>query len=176
MIKTAIIGDRDLFDLIENNFDGISKRDRGLLTTLVARSVQFKAAVVTEDEKENGIRRILNFGHTYGHAIEMQTHVRHGFAVAAGMELATEYSFEKGLIGLGEKERILDILNRFGLLERHEISADIIGKLVSHDKKKAGAGINFVFTAGIGKAVVEKVSITEVIDFYRRFKEKNKTL
>ena len=54
--------------------------------------------MVTEDERETGLRRILNFGHTYGHAIEMQKSVKHGFAVASGMELATDFSFEKGLI------------------------------------------------------------------------------
>ena len=64
----------------------------------MARTVKFKAAVVTEDEMEMGLRRILNFGHTFGHAIEMQTKVKHGFAVAAGMELATDFSFKRGLI------------------------------------------------------------------------------
>ena len=62
--------------------------------------------MVTEDEKETGLRRILNFGHTYGHAIEMYTSVKHGFAVASGMELATWLSFEKGLIRTCEMDRI----------------------------------------------------------------------
>jgi 3-dehydroquinate synthase len=172
LIKTAVIGDRDLFDLIEKNFDEIINRNSDLLTQLVAKSVNFKAAVVSEDERETGLRRILNFGHTYGHAVELQKSVKHGFAVASGMELATDFSFEKGLISLEEKTRIVNLLLRFGLLDKHDIPDDMIEKLISHDKKKAGSDINFVFTEGIGKAVVKKVSVSEVIDFYKRFRDK----
>ena len=172
MIKTAVIGDKGLFDLIENNCKGILARDYELLTILIAKSVKFKAAVVTEDEKETGLRRILNFGHTYGHAIEMQTNVKHGFAVASGMELATDYSFEKGLIDISVKNRIINLLGRFGLLHTYDIPPVQIERLVMHDKKKAGSGIHFVFIAGIGKAVVEKISISEIMDFYKRFRDK----
>ena len=98
MIKTAVIGDKELFELLEKNYGGIMDREYDLLTLLVAKSVRFKASVVTEDEMETGLRRILNFGHTFGHAIEMQTRIKHGFAVAAGMELATDFSYERGLI------------------------------------------------------------------------------
>ena len=172
MIKTAIIGDEELFDLIEKNYEGIMARDNNLLTLLVGRSVRFKAAVVTEDEMEKGLRRILNFGHTFGHAIEMQTNVRHGFAVASGMELATDFSYTKGLINLSVKNRIVDLLSKFGLIKTYNIPASQIERLVMHDKKKAGNGIHFVFAAGIGKAVVEKISISEIIDFYKRFRDK----
>jgi 3-dehydroquinate synthase len=172
MIKTAVIGDEELFEMIEQNYDGIMNRDYSLLTTLVGRSVRFKAAVVTEDEMEKGLRRVLNFGHTFGHAIEMQTMVKHGFAVAAGMELATDYSYEKGLIDLKVKERIINLLAQFGLHQTYNIPAAQIEKLVLHDKKKAGSGIHFVFAAGIGRAVVEKISISEIIDFYKRIRDK----
>ena len=172
MIKTAVIGDEELFDLIELNYDGIMRRDYDLLTELVGKSVKFKASVVTEDEKETGLRRILNFGHTFGHAIEMQTLFKHGFAVAAGMELATDFSCEKGLIDLHKKDRIINMLRNFGLLQAYDIPYDQIEQLVMHDKKKAGSSIHFVFTAGIGKAIVEKISFAEVIDFYKRFRDK----
>ena len=78
--------------------------------------------VVSEDEKERGLRRILNFGHTFGHAVEMQKAVKHGFAVASGMELATEFSFEKGYISLEEKERIINLLKRFKLIDKLDIN------------------------------------------------------
>jgi 3-dehydroquinate synthase len=167
MIKTAVIGDEELFSLIEDNYRGIMDRDYDLMTSLVARAVKFKAAVVTEDEMEKGLRRILNFGHTFGHAIEMQTKVKHGFAVAAGMELATGFSLKKGLIDHGVKTRISNMLDMFGLLKRYDIPPEDIERLVMHDKKKSGGGIHFVFTAGIGKAIVEKISIAEVISFYK---------
>jgi 3-dehydroquinate synthase len=96
LIKTAIISDSAFFDLIEGSFDEIMSRETELLTSLVVKSVKFKGMVVSKDEMETGLRRILNFGHTFGHAIEMHTGVKHGFAVACGMELATAYSCEKG--------------------------------------------------------------------------------
>jgi 3-dehydroquinate synthase len=174
LIKTAVIGDSELFDIIEQNYSGIMARDCNLLTDLVAKSVKFKAYVVTEDEKETGLRRILNFGHTYGHAIEMQMSFKHGFAVASGMEIATEFSFEKGFLSSFEKDKIIGILNKFNLLQFHSIPDDQIDKLVLHDKKKAGAGINFIFTEGIGKAKDKKVAVAEVADFYKRFRDNKK--
>jgi len=172
LIKTAVIGDKELFDLIDRSYKEIMDRDCNLLTVLVAKSVNFKASVVSEDEKETGLRRILNFGHTYGHAVEMQKSAKHGFAVASGMELATDFSFAKGFISLGEKDRIVNLLKRFGLLEKHNIPDDQIDQLILHDKKKTGTDIHFVFTEGIGKAIVKKVSVGEVIDFYKRFRDK----
>ena len=169
LIKTAIIGDKELFDIIDRSYKEIMDRDMELLSVLVAKSVKFKASVVSEDEKETGMRRILNFGHTYGHAIEMQKSIKHGFAVASGMELATVFSFEKGYINLDEKERIINILNRFGLLEDHNITLKQLEKPILHDKKKMGTEINFVFTEGIGKAIVKKVPVGELLDFYNRF-------
>ncbi len=167
LIKTAVIGDVELFNMLEHNFTGILNRDSELLTSLVARCVRFKASVVTEDERETGLRRILNFGHTYGHAIEMHKTLKHGFAVASGMELATRWSAEKGLIDRKDADRIILLLERFGFGTDHDIPPDVITKLILHDKKKTGSGIHFVFTTGIGSAEAEKVTVDEIIDFYR---------
>jgi 3-dehydroquinate synthase len=175
LIKTAIIGDIELFDLIDRSYDEILSRDIDRLSLLVSKSVRFKASVVTEDEMETGLRRILNFGHTYGHAIEMHMGIEHGFAVAAGMELATEFSFEKGLICKDEKLRIIKLLERFGLANEHVIPDDQIEQLVLQDKKKSGKDIHFVFTEGIGKACIKKMPVIEVIDFYKRFRDKKKS-
>jgi 3-dehydroquinate synthetase len=172
LIKTAIIGDKKLFELIEGSFDEIVSRNSDLLTILVAESVRFKGSVVSEDEMETGLRRILNFGHTFGHAFEMQKAVKHGFAVASGMELATEFSFEKRYISLAEKARINNLLKRFKLIVNHDLSDDQMKKLVLHDKKKTGTDIHFVFIQGIGKAIVEKVPVGEVLEFYKRFRDK----
>jgi 3-dehydroquinate synthase len=172
LIKTAVIGDKELFEHIESSFDEIMTRKSDLMTLLVAKSVRFKGLVVTEDEKEKGLRRILNFGHTFGHAVEMQNAVKHGFAVASGMELATEFSSEKKYISLEEKERIINLLYRFNLIDRLDISNDQMAKLVCRDKKKTGTDIHFVFTQGIGKAISEKVPVDEVLGFYKRFRDK----
>lgn len=173
LIKTAIIGDKSLFELIEYSIDRIRSRNIDLLKDLIAKSVRFKGLVVSKDEKEAGLRRILNFGHTFGHAIELQKSVKHGFAVAAGMELATGYSFEKKYISNTDKERINDLLNKFKLTYRHDLTDDQVEALVLHDKKKTGTYINFVFTSGIGTARVEKVPVGEVVDFYKRYRDKN---
>lgn len=176
MIKTAIIGDKELFELIETRSDEILSRDSALLEQLVARSVRFKGSVVTEDEKENGLRRVLNFGHTYGHAIELQKNVKHGFAVAAGMEIATDFSFERGYIGSEQKDRIISLLRRFKLIGKLELTDDQMKNLVVHDKKKSGHDIYFIFTHGIGKAQAEKVSVGDVLAFYKRFRDKKTKL
>ncbi|HKK42272.1 MAG TPA: 3-dehydroquinate synthase, partial [Bacteroidales bacterium] len=172
LIKTAIIGDKELFGIIESGHDLIMKRDIGLLTDLVTRSVKFKASVVMEDEREAGLRRILNFGHTFGHAIEMQTSFRHGYAVASGMELAAWFSLIKGFINEYEKERITGMLEAFELLNNYNIDAGTIEHLISQDKKKTGKDIHFVFVSGIGKAVVEKVPVDELVGFYTMYREK----
>jgi 3-dehydroquinate synthase len=176
VIKTAVIGDMELFELIESRSDDILSRNSDLLTMLVAKSVRFKGSVVSEDEKETGLRRILNFGHTYGHAIELQKAVKHGFAVAAGMEIATDFSFEKGYISKDERKRIINLLKRFKLIGDLKLTDDQMQNLVVHDKKKSGQYIFFVFTRGIGKAIVEKVPLGDILGFYKRFRDKKTEL
>ncbi len=173
LIKTAIIGDEKLFEIIESNHERIIKRDRELLSALVTRAVEFKAAVVTKDEEESGLRRILNFGHTYGHAIEAYKSFRHGYAVASGIELAAGFSLSRRLITSPEYERIVALLKVFRLLRRHDIPDDQISHLIRRDKKKTGNDVYFVFIEKIGKAVVTKIPIDEVIDFYRQSKPGN---
>jgi 3-dehydroquinate synthase len=172
LIKTAVIGDKELFDLIEKSFEKIMSRDTDLLAILIAKSVRFKGLVVSEDEKETGLRRILNFGHTFGHAIEMQKGVSHGFAVASGMVLATEFSFKRRYINLVEKQRIIRLLERFKLLTELDLTGNQMEELVLHDKKKTGTEIHFVFTQGIGKAIVEKIPVDDVLGFYNKFRDK----
>ena len=172
LIKTAVIGDKELFDLIEKSFEKIMSRDTDLLAILVTKSVRFKGLVVSEDEKETGLRRILNFGHTFGHAIEMQKGVSHGFAVASGMVLATEFSFKRRYINLVEKQRIIRLLERFKLLTELDLTGNQMEELVLHDKKKTGTEIHFVFTQGIGKAIVEKIPVDDVLGFYNKFRDK----
>jgi len=171
LIKTAIIGDKDLFNIIENSSKEILERDPEMLTMLITQAVNFKSRVVSEDEKETGLRRILNFGHTFGHAIELQRGIKHGFAVASGMELAAEFSYESGFLSSSEKERIISVLRHFRLLEQEYIAESDMEQLIVHDKKKSGSSIHFVFTEGIGKATVKKISVADILGFYKRFRQ-----
>jgi 3-dehydroquinate synthase len=168
MIKTAIIGEKELFELLENHKTEVLKRDPGLLEMMISRCVKFKAMVVSEDEQEKGLRKILNFGHTFGHAIEMHRGVKHGFAVAEGMVLATKFSYEEGMLGNTDRDRILGLLSSYGFRTADDIPAGEIQKLVQHDKKKSGNEISFVFANGIGSAVVKKITIDGIMGFYTR--------
>ena len=173
LIKTAIIGNEKMFSVIENNQESIISRDPEILSLLISMAVNFKANVVTEDEKETGLRRILNFGHTYGHAVELYKSFRHGYAVASGMVMATNFSLSRGMMTRDESDRIINLLRSFKLLRRFSIPDNQVYQLIMHDKKKAGNDIQFVFLEGIGKAVVEKVPVNEVVDFYIRNKPEN---
>jgi 3-dehydroquinate synthase len=172
LIKTAIIGDRNLFEIIEEKSNEIINRNVDLLTVLIAKAIRFKSSVVAEDELEMGLRRILNFGHTFGHAIELTQKIKHGFAVASGMELAAWFSFTKGFISEDDRDRIINILKRFKLITTAPICEDEMRRLILRDKKKAGESINFVFSEGIGRAVVKKIDINEIMEFYRVFVSK----
>ncbi len=171
LIKIAIIGEEKLFEVLEHSYNEIMERDPDILTLLISMAVNFKASVVSEDEKEAGLRRILNFGHTFGHAIEMYKSVKHGLAVAAGMHIAVNFSNKRGLINESEKKRINDLLIKYNLLRYHDIPDNQILQLIMHDKKKSGTDIYFIFITGIGKAIVEKIPVGEVVEFYRQNKQ-----
>ena len=169
LIKTGIIGDKSIIGILEKEYRNVILRDRYLLADLVTKSVKFKASVVAKDEKESGLRRILNFGHTVGHALELSLGIKHGFAVASGMEIAAQFSLVKGFINAREKDRIINLLNDYGLLRKYDVPYTGIKELIMHDKKKAGDHLYFVFTEGIGKAVVRKIPVDEIIDFVMHF-------
>jgi 3-dehydroquinate synthase len=174
LVKTGIIGDSSIVETLENSYADVMSRERFLLSDLVARSVKFKGSVVAEDEKEAGLRRVLNFGHTFGHAIELYDSVKHGFAVAAGIELAVRFSVEKRFLSIRDAMRINDLLNQYNLLHKSDIPEQKMKEMISHDKKKSGQYLHFVFIEGIGKAVVKKIPVEEVINFYTKYKTGNK--
>lgn len=176
LIKTAVIGDRGLFELLEQHHEDIISRNPEILEIFISRAVRIKASVVSEDEKEKGLRRILNFGHTFGHAIEMERSVKHGFAVASGMELAAAFSYETGLCNREDTDRIINILRLYNLIDHKYIPVESMKQLMTHDKKRSGDDINFVFTSGPGNAEVQKIPAVTILDFYKRFTEKAKKI
>jgi len=168
LIKTGITGDVSILDILEEQRDKVFERDPQVLSELVLRSVSYKASVVSRDEKETGLRRVLNFGHTFGHAIELHLGLKHGIAVASGMELAAAWSRELGYLDNFHYERIIRILNKYGLLKDYRISPAMMEELIGHDKKKAGTDIHFVFIEGPGRPLVKRLPVKELIDFYKR--------
>lgn len=154
VIKYGVIKDAKLFELIENNLEKILKLDRDLLTKIIERSVEIKADVVMADEKESGERMILNYGHTYGHAIEKMSGytLLHGYAISIGMVLANKMAVEKGLLSEKDSDRIKKLIHTTGLpitiMKKPEIK-DLI-----NDKKKIGNHINFILPTKIGKVII----------------------
>jgi 3-dehydroquinate synthase len=167
LIKNGVIMDEALVKEIEQNRSSILKRDPDLLTSLIARSVELKASVVREDEKEYGKRMILNFGHTFGHVIETQSRRKHGFAVASGMVIAADISVKEGLLARNERDRLFNLLNSYKIIRKHNISSDQFEKLIVQDKKKSGDTINFILLESIGKAIVRKYPIEQLLKLYR---------
>ncbi len=159
IVKHACIVDAPYFDYIESHCDAIAGLDRQVMHKLVYDSVAIKAAVVNEDEKEAGVRRKLNFGHTIGHALEKTLGISHGEAVSAGMVLAAKLSMEKGLLSEEEVTRITALLDRLNLPTRIDFDRQAVIDALGKDKKRESDHIKFVLLDGIGKSVIEDISL-----------------
>jgi 3-dehydroquinate synthase len=170
LIKHALIKDKMFLNLIEKNREKILSRDEKVMEKLVWQSVKIKSEVVTLDERESGIRRILNFGHTFGHAIEVRYGYNHGISVAMGMLMASQFSFKKGMISKEDLEKVINILSSFSLLPSSDISGRVIEKMLVHDKKRSGDTIHFVLLKSVGNAEVVPLKIDEISDFLRNWK------
>ena len=124
--------------------------------------MRIKSSIVSRDETEKGERRRLNFGHTFGHAIEKVSGVVHGEAVSMGMVIASALSVKKGLLSAEEDQRLRIVLKNLKLPIRSEAQSQKILEAITKDKKRAGDRIHFVLLNGIGKAVVEPITIKEL--------------
>jgi 3-dehydroquinate synthase len=162
-IKSAIIRDPALFRFMEKNGDAILSGDPAALQKVVTASVRVKAEVVSQDEKESGLRMVLNFGHTIGHAIEAATHYRkllHGEAVAWGSIAALHLSLNRALITPEEFARMANLILRYGPIPPFKIaatpqaSAARLVALTSADKKKRSGRRAFVLATAIGRTEV----------------------
>jgi 3-dehydroquinate synthase len=156
VIKYGVIADAKLFEFLEKNFEKLLARDARALEYVITRSVELKAEVVGKDERESGLREILNFGHTFGHALESATGYKkyqHGEAVAWGMMAAALYGHEIRITPAADASRIITLLRRMGKLPAWpKIPAKRLLELMGADKKARGGKLRFVLTPGIGKA------------------------
>ena len=118
--------------------------------------------IVNQDEREAGERRKLNFGHTIGHAVEKSMGISHGAAVSIGMVLAAELSKEKGLLKNVELERLKKLLERLGLPTRIDFVPAAVIEALGKDKKRESDQIKFVLLDGLGKSVIEDISMAEL--------------
>src|SRR5262245_977238 len=169
VIKVAAIWDADFFKWLEENAPSLLRLERTALAECVARACGIKAEVVGLDEREAGLRALLNFGHTLGHAVEVVNgyrHVRHGEAVALGMAFAARLSERRGLAPAGTSARLEALLARVGLAT--EI-ADLPGqraaylRAVAVDKKGADGALSFVVLREIGRAELLRLTPEEIL-------------
>ena len=163
LVKHAFIRDAGLLGFIEENIEPVLKRELNLLTTLISASVKIKIDIVTCDEKERGIRRLLNFGHTIGHAIEIELGIKHGFAVSYGMLLAAQISVESGMLDENDLGRIETVLGKLRLLTDMPQKLPDVTEIVLKDKKVEKNKIFFVLLEGIGKGVIKDMEIDDLV-------------
>jgi 3-dehydroquinate synthase len=158
VIKYGCVWDPLLFDWLDNNMDELLARDVDALTYAIGRSCEIKATVVAKDEREQNLRAILNFGHTFGHAIEAATAYEtflHGEAVGVGMLIAASLSHRLGLIDAEIKNRVRDILCRAGLpIEAPRVGAARALELMQMDKKVLAGSMRLVLLEKLGRAIV----------------------
>lgn len=157
-VKYGIIGDAALFDFMEREAEALARRDAAALEPLIAACLRQKAAVVAADEREGGLRRVLNFGHTLGHALESATSYRvflHGEAVAWGMLAAIGIAVRLDRLEAAEAERMSAAIERMcGPLPPIEVPGDLVLRHAARDKKARGGVLHFVLPAAIGRVEV----------------------
>ena len=169
VIKYAVIKDEQFFVYLEKHLDLIKALDDNVLETIVAKSAQIKVEVVEIDEKDTGLRNILNFGHTVGHAVESVTNfqVAHGQAVAIGMVAAAKIAAELDILDSGNVVRLKSLLEKAGLTTKLPLTeVKPVMQAMRYDKKVQSGKIRFVLPRAIGQvfitdnvspAIVEKV-------------------
>ena len=155
VVKYGVIADPELFDYFEKHLPSILRRDQAAMAWLIPRSIRIKAYVVEKDEHESGLRKILNFGHTLGHAFETATnytYYKHGEAVGWGMIAATMISVAVGLLEEAEATRIIRLIAAIGPLPRlRNAKLPRLRKILAGDKKAQGGRVMWVLPSRIGQ-------------------------
>ncbi|TVQ18117.1 MAG: 3-dehydroquinate synthase [Bacteroidetes bacterium] len=165
VIKHALIKDADKFTYLQTHRHALLNLQPDALNTIVSQSVKIKAAIVQADEREQGIRRLLNFGHTWGHAIEKVSKIPHGQAVAIGMVFAAGYSVHQGYLKNEEYQKILNILEDYGLPVLAQIDNNKVFEAMLKDKKRDRQNMHFILLESIGKAFVKETDIEALKSF-----------
>jgi 3-dehydroquinate synthase len=155
VVKYGVIADAKLFDFLATRMDTVLRRDPEALDYIISRSIAIKADVVGKDEREGGLRQILNFGHTLGHALETATNYRrflHGEAIGWGMLAVTSMAKEMKLLSLADATKIMDLIARVGPLPRlGTLHAAQLQKIMTGDKKARSGRVLWVVPRRIGK-------------------------
>lgn len=162
VVKYGFAMDSALFEYLENRVTAIMERDQVTLAHIIAWCCRIKSEIVAQDEKEGGLRAILNFGHTFGHVIEKEGHYcdhNHGEAVAVGMVLAARLAEKVLSLPASATERLIRLLEQFTLPTTTTLTQETLDAGVASDKKSADTTITFVLTPSIGQAVLTPFSL-----------------
>lgn len=164
IIKHAIIKNYEMFCYLEKNVNEAMEQNLEVIHRVVYDSLVIKSEVVQKDEKETGLRRMLNFGHTIGHAIEKNTGLIHGKAVAMGMVLSAKLSEKRGYITKEDVKRITDLISAYKLPVDFPLDKKEIVEIMKKDKKREKQIINFVLISKIGEVKFEAIPVNELED------------
>ncbi len=169
VIKYGLINDRSFFDWLCENVDSLLQRNPDTLIHAIECSCNNKANIVSADEKETGVRALLNYGHTFGHAIEAwqnYTGFLHGEAIAIGSVIAAELSVKLGLLSSKDGDTVRSIIDRFGLpvCAPADMAADTFIDFMQRDKKILDGSLRLILLESIGKAVIkDSVPLNQII-------------
>jgi 3-dehydroquinate synthase len=162
IIKHACIKDAAMFDELATNNIDFYFENKNAIAALIEKNIALKTAVVVNDEHETGERYLLNFGHTFGHAVENLYHLPHGHAVSIGMIMAAKVSEEINNFDSASNEKLVQLLQQYNLPVALAIDKNAVLALLKKDKKRAGDAINFVLLNSIGVGIVQKISFTQI--------------
>jgi 3-dehydroquinate synthase len=167
VVKYGVALDPDFFEELENKASRIMSLEYECLKDIIQRCCEIKAQVVELDEKESGLRAVLNYGHTFGHAIETTAgygKLVHGEAVAVGMTLAAHVSASLGHCDASEKDRIIALISCFGLVTTPpDAKRSGLLEAISKDKKSKNGTVSFICNQGIGNYVIEQLVPEELL-------------
>lgn len=162
IIKYAFIRRAELYPYLSKNLETALEFDMDILNYLVNESIKVKVEIVSDDEFESGDRKLLNFGHTFGHALEKIYKVSHGEAVAIGMMLAAKMSMKLGMISLDILQSLENLLIKAGLPVHLEFDAYEMAEVMKKDKKRKKDAVDFILLEGIGNAVIKDIPVKDL--------------
>lgn len=166
IIKHACIKDKDMFNFLhEKSLDYFHSSSKNI-GALVEQNVKIKYNIVSNDERETGDRKLLNFGHTLGHAIENTANLPHGSAVSIGMMAACTISEKINGFSKPEIKKVEELISEYHLPVSFEIDKEKTWEILLHDKKKSGNEMNFIVLDEIGKASVKKIPLSQLQEIF----------
>ncbi len=169
ILKYSIISRNGFFDFIIKNIEKIKQNNLSVFYDLIDLSIKIKVNIVNNDEIEKGNRKILNLGHTIAHAIEKQTTLSHGEAVALGIIFAADFSFANGFLSSFETKKIKKLISDLNLVKSVNIDKAKLSESLNKDKKKNKNYIDFVFIKSPGNVFYKTIEIKQIQEFIKTY-------